>query len=286
MRNDRLSTSLFCIFALAIASCSEAPEKKASSKPDQNDPQQQIEQSQNGDNSIYLHDQNEQLNDAFEMIMKNDPKICANKVIIDSAIMLADSNYKKFLEDGGDRLTVDTITVTDIDEKINRIACSSTVRQHNNNITKSIPLAYRLSPMLDSNDVAVEINRNKHLSELVSDHIRQWYERSRNQQGAEESVEGSANQLSSNDDGTKPCLLFINGKKMGGDRCKGGQDVNGEYYLTNERGTVRYAPFTENKKYWDGLWFDNQSENQDGESIGLYLKPVGDCLKGARTTIC
>lgn len=89
--------------------------------------------------------------DVASLLEKNDPAVCANQTAIDTALGAANRDYASYLESGGQRLAVDTISATAVDKDIHEVMCSSVIHYRMSDDTEfSRRFDFKLRPMLGS----------------------------------------------------------------------------------------------------------------------------------------
>lgn len=87
--------------------------------------------------------------DVASLLERDDPAACANQTAIDTALAAANRDYTSYLENGGQRLGVDTISATAVDKDIHEITCSSVIHYRMTSDKEfSLPFRFKLRPML------------------------------------------------------------------------------------------------------------------------------------------
>ena len=87
--------------------------------------------------------------DVASLLEKNDPAACANPTAIDTALAATHRDYTSYIQNGGKRLGVDTISATAVDKDIHEITCSSMIHYRMTNDKEfSLPFRFKLRPML------------------------------------------------------------------------------------------------------------------------------------------
>ena len=86
------------------------------------------------------------------MLVNNDPEACAAKDAINTALGAANQQYADYVKRGGEPLTVDTISATEIKKDIHEITCSAIAHYRMGGVSQlqSQPFEYKLRPTIDS----------------------------------------------------------------------------------------------------------------------------------------
>lgn len=230
--------------------------------------------------------------DVTSLLERNDPAACANQTAIDTAFAAANRDYTSYLENGGQRLGVDTISATAIDKDIHEITCSSMIHYRMTSDKEfSVPFRFKLRPMLGEGprNFVAEAFGGREAWAAVMWHMAWW----KNQSGRQVSKTNAATtatlaspsaDAASADSEEYPddCLIVIRGEQKGGRKCLADSNGRNTFYLNNESGQVQYNPELPDKKIWQASWIPKEGEYEDLGS----LRPVGKCLKNEVATIC
>lgn len=226
------------------------------------------------------------------LLEKNDPAACANPTAIDTALAAAHRDYASYVKNGGQRLRMDTISATAVDNDIHEITCSSMIHyQMTNDKEFSVPFRFKLRPMLGDGprNFVAEAFGGRQAWAAVMWHMAWWKNQSARQVSETTAATTAAPDSPSADtasaDGEEypdDCLIVIRGKQKGGRKCLADSNGRNTFYLNNESGQVQYNPELPDKKVWQASWIPKEGEYEDLGS----LRPVGKCLKSEIATIC
>lgn len=239
--------------------------------------------------------------DVATLLERNDPAACANQTAIDTALAVAHRDYTSYIENGGQRLRVDTVSATAVDKDIHEITCSSMIHYRMTNDDEfSLPFRFKLRPMLGNGprNFVAEAFGGREAWAAVMWHMAWWKNQPSGQASettaAAEIGNGTSRQESSssteemqisrtNDGGYRDdCLIVIRGKQQGGRKCQADSNGRSTFYLTNEAGVLEYYPDESSKKIWSASW---KPEGGNFEDIGS-LEAEGKCLRNVIATIC
>lgn len=118
------------------------------------------------------------------LLLNNDPSACAEDEAIQTALGAANRNYLPYVQDGGEKVRVDTISATAIKRDIHEITCSSMIHYKSrwHDTERQIGFVFKLRPALGkgSGGIIAEVPFIGLSNGAVESHMAWW----RNEQKA------------------------------------------------------------------------------------------------------
>lgn len=215
--------------------------------------------------------------EASDLLIENDPAVCANEYALQAALeaawpqFVAGSDYKTYLDSGGQPVRVDTISATAIDPHIHEVTCSSKLhgmrmKFDGEDEETSSGFRFKLRPALDNGSkgiIAIARSNN-----LLLVHARWGKEQLRVQQELQ----------STSSDFPDDCSFVIRGQQMGGPKCRTVETEEGTQLVSNDAGTVILRPNLLSDDNWTVSW-----EPRD-KSIERSTTSTDECIKSEITT--
>lgn len=111
------------------------------------------------------------------LLMDNDPSACAEDEAIQTALGAANRDYLPYLQNGGEKVRVDTISATEIKKDIHEITCSSVIHYRlTNEKGLSNPFKFKLRPMVGGEGASfvAEVPSVRMVSTAIWLHMSWW----------------------------------------------------------------------------------------------------------------
>ena len=139
----------------------------------------------------------DEIDSTRQMLEADDPKVCADTDVQNTALALVNNEYMTYLEDGGQRLRFEAVSATGIDKDIHQVSCSANVRMQAPHVRFDAirQIAYLVRPALDDEDgYILEVERDNELGFTLSSVISQYEEmQSERRHQEDEQSEGAQN---------------------------------------------------------------------------------------------
>ena len=186
--------------------------------------------------------------------------------------------YTAYLQDGGERVYVDTISATAVKKDIHEISCSLMIHYKRTDMSgedkpSSGKFYYKLRPTLDSgpnNFIAIA-----KFSPALIVHVR-W---GKEQQEIQREIESTST------DYPDDCQFTLQGQHVGGQKCRMITTEEGTVLASNEIGTaILKSRFLGSGKTWLAYW---KRRGGEAEGLGIVKYDDGDeCIKNEIFSFC
>lgn len=115
--------------------------------------------------------------DIVALLNSGDPTVCAVPEVQELALNIAEPEYEKFKAEGGEPISFQAISATDVNKDINEVTCSANLMAYAGDLLqgveiRSAPINYKIRPALDVNGTyLVEIVPAEPVKDAIQAHI-------------------------------------------------------------------------------------------------------------------